>query len=1158
MATRLATSNTQWSIRRRPAAAAGRRRGAGDAEPAIPAEFLQSDAVTVEEVLEAEPVGGRRAAAAAPTELPLEVDVKPGEVSLIAIRHPSGALTFHASSEARTRSVRRRAGAARVDRYRIPIRNARAAATGRRGLISKAIKVVVLKIAKAAIDKAAGAAMRFLAGKVESAAFAKRGVSEGWFKVTPAGASLRLTPGTPPTNQRSLILVHGTFSHAASAYKDLAASDFFERVRPLYGDRVFAFNHFSVSLAPIENAQKMLRELKPGSYTFDAITHSRGGLVLRALVEQRDQLGSSSVNVTWGQAVLVAAPNDGTPLATPSRVEETIGWFGNLLELFPDNPFTTVAEFVSEAIVWLAARVAGDLPGLRSMDGGGDLIAALQLPPGPPANTYSALASNYHPTTEVFARALDVGVDSFFASANDLVVPSEGGWRIDRDNAPHIPGARIGCFGPGGNLATGSTTLVHHMNFFSQPDAVDFLAKALAGRPQGRPSLDPNAPLPSHRFGRRGAATVTPATAALSDAAAAPPLAATGAPHSSTSLEDDTDTFHIVVMDDFDTTSGKRNDPGRDPAFAQVYATYGGARVTQAMRVHQDRKNKGKPVVDPAAKTAFGAIIRTHERIKSYTDLATGSLPDDAHLKVFGSQLFDTLFQGDVRRLYDEARSRQRGRRLDLILTSMVPWIAEKPWEFAYDTSRNGFLATEEIHFVRNVLTSVPADPIIPVNGPLRILVAAAQPVAFGMLSIDEEIEVIRRGFEPMVENNLVTIDVLAQATPAGIHGYISTGHYNIVHFIGHGEFNKERNEGCLVFEDGRGGDYRVGERSLREIFCQRGLSLVFLNACQTGTGGRSDFNKGVAQALVSHGLPALVANQYSVLDSSATSFAQHFYFSLAQGLSLGQAAREARIAVNYALQGEPIDWAIPVLYARDPNRTIARKPERPIRVPVTAVRPTSRRAVRDHTLKIAVWDIDETFPEIDRTLQTMNGAQTVYGFQEAKLSLPLDVWDLASVPGTRYLRADQLAKRLQSKPGELHVDLLVCVTRQWMRDEEWFNLYGWWPDDQQPKVAVFSCAGFDQLKPRGPETERVIANNVVSVLAGFLGNLGTHVKGARDCPLAFNESRDWKHVAGELKFDAGCREKLRRMKLGPQLRAMDTLLKLFKSPISKSAKTGK
>src|SRR6187549_2118435 len=146
------------------------------------------------------------------------------------------------------------------------------------------------------------------------------------------------------------------------------------------------------------------------------------------------------------------------------------------------------------------------------------------------------------------------------------------------------------------------------------------------------------------------------------------------------------------------------------------------------------------------------------------------------------------------------------------------------------------------------------------------------------------------------------------------------TGSYQVVHFIGHGVYDEDRKEGCLVFENDTGGEYPLGERAVREIFRGRGLSLVFLNACESGRGGNADFNKGVAQSLVAHGLPALVANQYSVLDSSATSFAQHFYLSLATGMTLGESAREARIAVNYSLHGELIDWAVPVLYARDPN----------------------------------------------------------------------------------------------------------------------------------------------------------------------------------------------------------------------------------------------
>src|SRR4029450_2760416 len=96
-------------------------------------------------------------------------------------------------------------------------------------------------------------------------------------------------------------------------------------------------------------------------------------------------------------------------------------------------------------------------------------------------------------------------------------------------------------------------------------------------------------------------------------------------------------------------------------------------------------------------------------------------------LMQFGADLFDTLFEGDVRRLYDEARSRQH-RRLDFVLTSMIPGIPEKPGESAYARARQSFLATEEIHFVRNVLTSVPADAVTRPAGPLRLLVASAPP----------------------------------------------------------------------------------------------------------------------------------------------------------------------------------------------------------------------------------------------------------------------------------------------------------------------------------------------------------------------------------------------------------------------------------------------
>src|SRR5215213_2722970 len=211
------------------------------------------------------------------------------------------------------------------------------------------------------------------------------------------------------------------------------------------------------------------------------------------------------------------------------------------------------------------------------------------------------------------------------------------------------------------------------------------------------------------------------------------------------------ETFELVVMDEFLSGTDGGRTAQSTPKFAQVFATYCGARVMSVMRL---QAGKGEP------RTQFGQIIGVHERIKAYTNRERGSLPNDEEMIAFGGQLFDTLFQGDVRRLYDEARTRQRGR-LDIVLTSMIPWIAEKPWEFAYDHGRKSFLATEETHFIRNVLTNVPADQIVHADGPLRILVVSAQPVGFGLLSIDQELAVIQRGFEPLVEAGLVEIETL-------------------------------------------------------------------------------------------------------------------------------------------------------------------------------------------------------------------------------------------------------------------------------------------------------------------------------------------------------------------------------------------------------------
>ena len=142
------------------------------------------------------------------------------------------------------------------------------------------------------------------------------------------------------------------------------------------------------------------------------------------------------------------------------------------------------------------------------------------------------------------------------------------------------------------------------------------------------------------------------------------------------------------------------------------------------------------------------------------------------------------------------------------------------------------------------------------------------------------------------------------------------------MHFIGHGFWDAESGRSGLVLEDGRRGQFLLGDRSLREILSGRKIRVVFLNACDTGRSvssrSRPSSIAGTAQDLFGRGVPNVVANQLKVGDKAAATFAKAFYSYLAHGNTIAQATREARIACSYRPGMQSIDWAVPVVYARD------------------------------------------------------------------------------------------------------------------------------------------------------------------------------------------------------------------------------------------------
>ncbi|HEU4389016.1 MAG TPA: CHAT domain-containing protein [Blastocatellia bacterium] len=1134
------TTAGDWAIT--PVAQAAPRRGAPAAplDPFI-SQIVGTKRLVIEQQLEARKRVARRAATGAPQQL--LVDGGAGDAFVVVVRHPSGALTFHAPTES-VPSQRRGAKPSTRTRFSLAISDA-PITSERRGITQSIARIFILKVS----GKFADWFLPKLAAVWETDAWERRGLATGWVRVTSDGfargrfSEVRNFGGLKAPPDRNLLLLHGTFGAAETTFRGLASTNggegqqFIDQAAEIYGDCIFGFNHPSVSVSPHDNARDLLRALPKGRFIFDVISHSRGGLVLRQIVERKLSFGSAGERFQLGHAILVASPNQGTPLASPTRWETMLSWVSNLMELFPENPFTMGVSFVSEALVWLAKRVGGSLPGISPMAPDSPDLKELQLPPGPPAEGYSALVANNEPDEAIFQRLLDAGIDAFFGSANDLVVPTEGGWRVD-DSSALIPARQIGCFGPGGNIRPESGP-VNHVNFFFQPETIDFLVRSLRGEPLSLKPIDPRVNLP-FRSARR---SVAPAVAPV-------PLARVSVPGSGTTgfavpevgsrpvsitaaeaLRDD-DALHLFIIS---------SDP--KSSSASLLAGFRNARVLEPFATSGGDAGK-----------RWQKIIAMQERILAYIDgkPAAKDLPDDEELTRFGALLFETLFPNSVRRLYDVARAERQRDRLSIVFTSMIHWVADKPWEFAFDPNRKLFLATEETNFVRNVLTAVPADRISQHAAPLRILVAVAQPVGAGVLSSDEEISVIKRGFQQLVDAGLAEVEVAIAATPALLHARLeSSGDrpFDVVHFIGHGEYDAATKTGYLLFEDDTGAAQRVDSQVLRQIVCRRDIRMVFLNACETGKGGRAEFNRGVAPALVAGGVPVVVANQYKVLDVSATAFAKHFYWSLAQGRSVGDAARESRVAVNYSIAGEAIDWAVPVVYARNPGDRLC-TPGVPVPLPPDRKARRLVRAADAREFAVGLWDVNHILPDLEATALRMNRAQDFYRFDVIDISAPIGTWRLERDGDDQeaFLHGEKVAAKLSDKPKELGLNRLLCITSFRLGDDGYRDLYVWdiWDEDPAKTIAIISLAGLmTEIRKRGLSVARAVVNTVV----GCLMPLPSHSRGPKFCPLYFNNERDVQYIAGPLNLDKTCKAKARKpktLKRGVDVTALEKLLRAF------------
>jgi hypothetical protein len=283
-----------------------------------------------------------------------------------------------------------------------------------------------------------------------------------------------------------------------------------------------------------------------------------------------------------------------------------------------------------------------------------------------------------------------------------------------------------------------------------------------------------------------------------------------------------------------------------------------------------------------------------------------------------GGALFDSVFSDEVllawSRSQDASRAAGHGLRLRLRLTD-APSIAGLPWEMLYDKRNNVFLAqSERTPLVRYLDVDNPPRPL-QVSGPLKILAIISSPNDLPALDVEREWAALRDVLAEKQAAGLVQIDRLPSASLAELQKWLRRNDVHVLHFVGHGDFDENLNDGVLMFTDSYGRGTPVTSAVLgAHVRDHDPLRLVLLNACQTARVDTSDPYSGMAQGLIQQEAAAVVAMQFPISDGAAIVFTGEFYSALADGEPVDQAVTSARKALLADYEAE---WATPVLFLR-------------------------------------------------------------------------------------------------------------------------------------------------------------------------------------------------------------------------------------------------
>jgi tetratricopeptide (TPR) repeat protein len=309
-------------------------------------------------------------------------------------------------------------------------------------------------------------------------------------------------------------------------------------------------------------------------------------------------------------------------------------------------------------------------------------------------------------------------------------------------------------------------------------------------------------------------------------------------------------------------------------------------------------KREGFFKVDPSVKSTIHEIERAIKEQK---------LLDKEFVEKLGIKLFEMLFSNSKDLLH---RCLDEFDHLEIVLNMKDPFLHEIPWELCYDPEYPIHLGADSpCSLVRRDQKSTHLYEKI--DYPLKVLVIVSSPMDLeekGKYPPDpDEIIKLMEPLTSLVDKGMVQLDFLERASVKCIQDKLKEG-YHIVHFIGHGVYDREEEKGYLLLEDKNRNTKKLEGRGVAQLFGVNPPQLMILSSCESSP---------LIPFLLTRKIPAVLAMQYTVLLRVATQFVERFYSLLVKGDSVAQAVSTARSAVLLEEGEGSTGWFTPVLYVR-------------------------------------------------------------------------------------------------------------------------------------------------------------------------------------------------------------------------------------------------